>query len=167
MHCNNEKTFTHFFLALFLMTETILPAKASYSETDFFLQEDQDKVTAVFNLTDEQQSQTVYDKNGVPVTLSVSRTPSFRRTLKNGEYTISAKRINISMSYQTYISNQKMTQVSNGYCSALASTITNSSLELISPTYSSYTVYLKSLIGSYTHILSAKISNGQLTTFFQ
>ena len=100
-----KKLLAQLLLALFLMTETILPAKTSSSETDFLLQEDQDKVTAVFNLTDEQQSQTVYDKNGVPVTLSVSRTPSFRRTLKNGEYTISAKRINISMSYQTYISN--------------------------------------------------------------
>ena len=107
MHCNNEKTFTHFFLALFLMTETILPAKASYSETDFLLQEDQDKVTAVFNLTDEQQSQTLYDKNDVPVTLSVSRTPFFGRTLSNGQYVVRADKNNIQMSYKVHIPTRK------------------------------------------------------------
>lgn len=162
-----KKTLTLFLLFLFMMTGTILPAKASYSETDFLLQENQNTVTAIFNLTDEQQSQTVYDKNGVPVTLSVSRTPSFERSLNDGEYTITSNRIDVNMSYKTHIANQKMTSVSNGYYSILASTVTNSTLKLISPTYSSYTVSGKNLFTNFTHVLSAKISNGQLITSFR
>lgn len=149
------------------MTETILPAKASYSETDFLLQEDQDKVTAVFNLTDEQQSQKVYDKNDVPVTLSVSRTPSFGRTLSNGQYVVRADKNNIQMSYKVHISNQKMTDVSDGYYNISFSIVTNSTLKLVNSTYSTYTVSGYHLSGSFTHILSASISNGQLVTFFK
>lgn len=162
-----KKILTLFLLALFLMTGTFLPAKASYSETDFLLQEDQDKVTAVFNLTDEQQSQTIYDKNGVPVILSVSRIPSFGRTLSNGQYIISGNRIGTEMSYKTTISNQRMVSVSDAYCNIFASTITNSTLRLVNPTYSTYTVSGTNAFGYFTHVLSATISNGQLKTSFR
>lgn len=162
-----KKILTLFLLALFLMIGTFLPAKASYSETDFLLQEDQDKVTAVFNLTDELQSQTIYDKNGVPVILSVSRTPSFGRTLSNGQYVVSANKNGIKMSYKVHIFNQKMTNVSDGYYSILLSIVTNSTLKLVSPTYSTYTVSGYDISGSFTHILSASISNGQLVTSFK
>ena len=149
------------------MTETILPAKASYSETDFLLQEDQDKVTAVFNLTDEQQSKTVYDKNGVPVTLSVSRTPFFGRTLSNGQYVVRTDKNNIQISYKVHISNQKMTDVADGYYNISFSIVTNSTLKLVNSTYSTYTISGYDLSGSFTHILSASISNGQLVTSFK
>ena len=123
-------------------------------------------VTAVFNLHDEYQEKTLYDENGVPVTLSVTRTSSNSRALSNGEYTIRGSKIGLSMSYQTSISNQKMTRVYDGEYSILLASVSGSTLLLVNPTYSYYRVNGNNLTGKFSYILSARITNGNLITSF-
>lgn len=123
-------------------------------------------VTAVFNLHDEYQEKTLYDENGVPVTLSVTHTPSNSRALSNGEYTIKGSEPGVSMSYQTSISNQKMTRVYNGQYNFVFTTVTDERLILASPVYSYYTVSGTNPFGKFTHTLTARITNGNLITSF-
>lgn len=121
-------------------------------------------VTAEFNLHDAYQEETLYDKNGVPVTLSVTHTPSHEKVLTNNEYTIKASKIGFSMSYQVSIINQNMTRVYNGQYSFVFSTITENRLVLASPVHSYYTVSGTNPFGKFTHTLTARISNGNLIT---
>ena len=124
-------------------------------------------VTAVFNLQDDHQEQTLYDENGIPVTLTVTRTSPSTRSLTNGQYTIKGSEPGVTMSYQTKIENQKMISVYNGNYNFILSTITDNRLVLQSPTYSYYTVIGKNILGNFTHTLSARISNVKLITSFQ
>ena len=123
-------------------------------------------VTAVFNLRDEHQEKTIYDENGVPITFTVTRTPSNSRALTNGEYTIKGSEPGVSMSYQTSISNQKMTRVYNGQYNFVFTTVTDVRLILASPVYSYYTVSGTNPFGKFTHTLTARITNGNLITSF-
>ena len=120
--------------------------------------------SAVFNLYDTYQEQTLYDENGVPVTLSVTRTPSNSRALANGEYTIKGSSLGVSMAYQTSISNQKMTRVYGGEYSILLASVSGSTLLLVNPSYSYYRVNGNNLTGKFSYTLSARITNGNLIT---
>ena len=149
------------FIILTLMTALLL----SFTPIDASDTSDASSpVTAIFNLSDDYQEQTLYDETGIPVTLTVTHTPSNSRTLTNGEYTIRASKLGLSMSYQTSISNQKMTKVYNGQYSFILTTVTDNRLVLSSPIYSYYTVSGSNPFGKFTHTLSAKISNGNLIT---
>ena len=152
---------SYIFTLLMAMVLSFTPVHAS-AETEA----PSTPVTAVFNLHDEYQEKTLYDENGVPVTLSVTRTSSNSRALSNGEYTIRGSKIGLSMSYQTSISNQKMTRVYDGEYSILLASVSGSTLLLVNPTYSYYRVNGNNLTGKFSYILSARITNGNLITSF-
>lgn len=152
---------SYIFTLLMAMVLSFTPVHAS-TETEA----SSTPVTAVFNLHDEYQEKTLYDENGVPVTLSVTRTSSNSRALSNGEYTIRGSKIGLSMSYQTSISNQKMTRVYDGEYSILLASVSGSTLLLVNPTYSYYRVNGNNLTGKFSYILSARITNGNLITSF-
>lgn len=126
-----------------------------------------DTSSAVFTLNDEYQCHTVYDKNGIPVTLSLNHAPSTTKSLADDTYTISAERLGVYMSYQATIRNNKMVSVSNAQYSILLATITDKHLVLVSPVYSYFTVAGNNPLGSFSYVLSATINNGNLVTSFQ
>lgn len=124
-------------------------------------------VSATFALDDTNISKTVFDSEGNPITFTVTDITPNARALVNGEKLIQVSNFNVSMSFYVNVSNNKFTRVYGDKSSVLAGTIQNKRLVLHSPYYASYTITGNGLFGGFTHVLSARISNGTISTTFQ
>lgn len=152
--------FTAFIVTLSVFAQPILA-------NDVVTETGSTPVTVEFSIDNADISKTVYDTDGKPVTFTISDVPANTKAIVNGNKLIQVNKINLSMSFYVNVTNNKFTSAYGDKSSVLAGTIQNKRLVLHSPYYASYTITGDGLFGGFTHVLSARISNGTISTSFQ
>lgn len=137
------------------------PVKAEYEDS-----ENRQTGYVVFDLDGGDQSETIYDKNGNPIVISMTSVDGKQKSITNGNKLISGDSLLLSASFVVTVSNQKFTAVSNGKYSARGISVDNTSLRLNSSALATYTLQCSTIFNSYQMILSARIQNGDIVISF-
>lgn len=123
-------------------------------------------ITAEFSLDDDYQEVTVYDIDGEPITISVTKTTPMTRAVSNGSYVISSNNIIYNMSFTIDVVSQKITKAYDGTASVLGGTVIDDKIIRNSSVNVSYKVNYKLWNTTGTKILSAVINNGNLDIIY-